>query len=112
MNRSNTVDDDDSLERRARRRVGMKMGFYIHAFVFVVVNLGLFAINDYTGGARWAVFPLLGWGLGLAIHGIVTFVSLQGEGWRQRMLQSEMDRLRQKRRGLAEAGSGPVGPEP
>jgi hypothetical protein len=94
---ASTSDDDRLLERRARRRVGMKMGFYIHALVFVLVNLGLFAINNYTGGERWAIFPLLGWGLGLAIHGIVTFVSLQGEGLRSRMLQSEIDRLRQGR---------------
>ena len=91
------ADEDRLLERRARRRVGMKMGFYIHALVFVLVNLGLFAINTYTGGERWAIFPLLGWGLGLAIHGIVTLVSLQGEGLRSRMLRSEMDRLHQGR---------------
>lgn len=94
---ASTSDDDRLLERRARRRVGMKMGFYIHALVFVLVNLGLFALNRYTGGERWAIFPLLGWGLGLAIHGIVTFISLQGEGLRDRMLRSEMERLRQGR---------------
>ncbi|MDQ2734981.1 MAG: 2TM domain-containing protein [Pseudomonadota bacterium] len=98
MDRTLSASDDERLlERRARRRVGTKMGFYIHALVFVLVNLGLFAINSYTGGERWAIFPLLGWGLGLAIHGIVTFVSLQGDGLRSRMLQSEMDRLRQRR---------------
>lgn len=95
---SASADDDERLlERRARRRVGMKMGFYVHALVYVLVNLGLFAINNVTGGERWSIFPLLGWGLGLAIHGIVTFISLQGEGLRDRMLQGEMDRLRQRR---------------
>jgi hypothetical protein len=97
MDRNTTSDEERSLERRARRRVGMKMGFAIHALVFVLVNLGLFALNAYTGGERWAIFPLLGWGLGLTIHGIVTFVSLHGEGWRDRMLEREKERLRRQR---------------
>jgi hypothetical protein len=84
---------NSNIEARARRRVGMKLGFYVHALVFVLVNLGLFAINSVAGGGRWAHFPLLGWGLGLAIHGIVTFINLQGQGVRERMLKHEMERL-------------------
>ena len=97
MDRNTAAADERLLERRARRRVGIKMGFYIHAFVYVLVNLGLLALNAYAGGERWAVFPLLGWGLGLAIHGIVSFASLKDEGWRGRLLESEMQRLRRQR---------------
>lgn len=86
----------DDIETRARRRVGIKLGFYTHAVVFVLVNLGLFALNTATGGARWSHFPLWGWGLGLAIHGIVTFISLRGEGVRERMLQDEIARLKRR----------------
>ena len=86
----------DDIETRARRRVGIKLGFYTHATVFVLVNLGLFAVNTATGGARWSHFPLWGWGLGLAIHGIVTFISLRGEGVRERMLQAEIARLKRR----------------
>jgi hypothetical protein len=28
-------------------------GFYIHATVFVLVNVGLFVINALTGGVWW-----------------------------------------------------------
>ncbi len=90
-------DDQRQLERRARRRVGMKMGFYTHALVYVLVNLGLFGLNVFTGGRTWAVFPLLGWGLGLAIHGIVVFVALHTFDLRGRMMASEMRRLRGER---------------
>jgi hypothetical protein len=93
-------DDKDptrSIEARARRRVGIKMGFYIHALVFTVVNGGLYLANGATGGMRWSHFPLWGWGLGLAIHGIVTFASLQGDGLRARMLKTEIERLQRKR---------------
>lgn len=86
----------DDIETRARRRVGIKLGFYTHAVVFVLVNLGLFALNTATGGARWSHFPLWGWGLGLAIHGVVTFISLRGEGVRERMLQDEIARLKRR----------------
>jgi hypothetical protein len=88
--------DPDDIEARARRRVGMKMGFYIHALVYVFVNLGLFAISSLSGRGNWHVFPLLGWGLGLAIHGIVVFTSLRGEGMRKRMLAQEIERLRRE----------------
>jgi hypothetical protein len=84
------------LEARARRRVNRKIGFYIHALVFVVVNLGLYAFNGATNGAHWARFPLWGWGLGLAIHGLVTFASLHGDGVRNTMLKREVERLRRK----------------
>jgi hypothetical protein len=87
---------EDELLQRARRRVGMKMGFYIHALVFTLVNIGLYAINSATSGVRWSHFPLWGWGLGLAIHGIVTFISLRGEGVRERMVADEVARLRQR----------------
>ena len=87
---------ESALQRQARRRVNQKMGFYIHATVFVVVNLGLAALNLAGGGRGWHLWPLAGWGLGLAIHGIVTFASLNGDGLRERMLQDEVERLRQK----------------
>ena len=88
--------DRNSIEARARRRVGRKLGFYIHATVFVLVNLVLYAINSAGGGPRWSHFPLWGWGLGLAIHGLVTLIGLQGEGVRDRMVEAEVKRLRDR----------------
>ena len=92
---SHPIDPND-IKARARRRVGMKMGFYTHVLVYVLVNLGLFAINSVTGRYPWHFLPLIGWEIGLAIHGIVTFISLNGEGVRERMLEREIDRLRNK----------------
>ncbi len=87
---------DSELRQLAKRRVNQKMGFYIHLAVYVLVNLGLAAINLVGGGQRWHLWPLAGWGLGLAIHGIVTFASLRGEGVRERMLDDELERLKQR----------------
>jgi hypothetical protein len=61
------------IERLARKRAGAKMGWFIHATVYVLVNLVLGALS-FSLGHHWAVFPFVGWGLGLAIHGVVVFL--------------------------------------
>ncbi|MBA2673002.1 2TM domain-containing protein [Ramlibacter sp.] len=82
------------IDRIARRRAGAKMGWYIHATGYVVVNLFIFSLSRYAFGERpWSVFPLLGWGLGLALHGISVFVLGRGGGLRERMVQKERERL-------------------
>ena len=89
-------DEQPTLEARARRRVARKMGFYTHLLVYACVNAGLWLVNAATGSPRWAMWPLLGWGIGLAVHGIVTFASLQGEGLHERLLAREMEHLRRR----------------
>lgn len=88
---------DHEIQRRARKRVDMKIGFFIHLLVFVCVNLGLAALNAAQGGHRWSLWPLGGWALGLAIHGLVTFLSLRGDGLRERMLAQEIEHLKGRR---------------
>ena len=88
----------EAIERLARRRAGAKLGWYIHAAVFTVVNLTIFAVSHYAFGDRaWSIFPLLGWGLGLALHGISVFVL--GSGLRERMVQKERERLQREHGG-------------
>jgi hypothetical protein len=48
-------------------------------------------------GADLPLYPLAGWGLGLAIHGLVTFIALNGDGVRERMLAAEIERLQGRR---------------
>lgn len=93
----NAPGSDDDLLRVARKRVGLKMGFYTHLLIYVLVNAALLLLNRlYGGGIHWHMFPLMGWGLGLLIHGIVTLISLQGMGWRERMLAREVEALRRR----------------
>ncbi len=87
--------DDNELEQRARKRVGMKMAFATHLLVYTLVNAGLL-LASLAGGRGWFWAPLLGWGLGLAIHGIVTLVALRGQGLRDRMVAREVQRLRER----------------
>jgi hypothetical protein len=84
---------DQELHRLARKRVGMKLGFGIHLLVYLVVNTGLVLLSLSRGG-QWHWGPLLGWGLGLGIHGLVTLLAVGGHGLRQRMVDAEVQRLR------------------
>jgi hypothetical protein len=71
------MEDQQQRYERARARVQAIKGFYVHASVFVVVNLGLFVINALTtglgGGVWWFYWPLLGWGIGLGAHALGVF---------------------------------------
>lgn len=88
---------EQELRDQAKKRVDMKMGFLVHLTVFVAVNLSLIVLNSLTGGPRWHVFPLWGWGLGLAVHGLVTLLALMsGGGLRERMMAAELERLRRQ----------------
>ncbi|MFN8218712.1 MAG: 2TM domain-containing protein [Fimbriimonadales bacterium] len=49
--------------------------FYLHLAVYGVINLFLIILNLITDRHDfWAIYPLLGWGIGIAIHAFVTFV--------------------------------------
>ena len=92
----NTNTTPDNVERLARRRAGAKLGWYIHAGVYIAVNL-LLALLSAMSDRHWAVFPAFGWGIGLAIHGVVVFVLTGGGGLHEQMVQRERDRLNLKR---------------
>jgi len=90
----------EAIERLARKRAGAKLGWYMHAVLYVVVNLVVFSMSRYGFGHRpWSVYPLLGWGLGLALHGVSVFVLDTGSGLRERMVQKERERLLRQRDG-------------
>jgi hypothetical protein len=90
----------EQIERLAHRRAGRKLGWYMHAALYVLVNLSLYAMSVYGFGHRnWSVFPVLGWGLGLVLHGISVFVLGKGSGVRERMVQRERERLEREQRG-------------
>jgi hypothetical protein len=87
----------EEIEHLARRRAGAKMGWYLHATVYVLVNLLLLALSRHGFGHRpWSVFPVLGWGVGLALHGVSVFVLGKGSSLRERMVERERERLRRQ----------------
>jgi hypothetical protein len=90
------------LERLAHKRAGAKLGWYIHAAVYLAVNAGLFLMSSHVFGHRdWSVFPALGWGLGLLLHGASVWFFGAGSELRERLVQKERERLQR--------GGGPQG---
>jgi len=82
----------DGTHLRAQRRAGAKLGFYIHLFVYIAVNLFLIFVNLSTTPHRlWFMWPLFGWGLGLFFHGFAIFV---GPKLRQRLVDREIEKDR------------------
>ena len=86
-------ESEDDLRRRAERRVRARHGLIVHAGTYVVVNLGLAAINIATSPHYlWFLWAAFGWGIGLAAHAWGVFTILSGD--HERAVQAEMDRLR------------------
>ncbi|HEX8684053.1 MAG TPA: 2TM domain-containing protein, partial [Ardenticatenaceae bacterium] len=71
---------------RDRRR-----NYKAHLVAYVSVNLFLFIIS-IMGGEFWFIYPLLGWGIGLAMH---TWYMNQTEG---ETFERELEQWRSQRR--------------
>ena len=87
---------DQDLEHLARKRAAAKLGWYVHAGIYVAVNLMLAALSA-ASGKHWAVFPAFGWGIGLLAHGVVVFLVTGGAGLHEKLVQQEHQRLQLQR---------------
>jgi hypothetical protein len=78
-----------AAEQRARDRVGEIKGFYHHLTIYLVVNALLFLIDIFSGGGTWFYWPLLGWGVAVAIQGLNTFDILpwSSKEWEERKVR-------------------------
>ena len=92
----------DPREEKIRRQVRSERAFLIHVAFFVVANALLFGINlMITPQKIWAVWPLLGWGLGLFLHGLRVYSRhsrFLGEDWERRRVEERLKRLAKKER--------------
>jgi hypothetical protein len=88
-------DSPESLREVAVQSLHRKQAFARHAVVYVLVNLmliGVWLVGGITSGqwAPWFLFPLFGWGIGLALQG---WSAYQGQAPSEARIQAEMDRL-------------------
>ena len=82
-------------EREAMEYVRDLQGFYVHLIQYVVIILGLAALNLWVSpGFLWVVFPALGWGLGVLFHGLSVYevVNLFGRDWERRQIERRLRR--------------------
>jgi len=80
--------------QEAKRRVRRIAEFYQHLGVYIVVNIGLVAINLISNPEDiWFVYPLIGWGIGVAAHGLKVFMTDGwSRSWEERKIREMMER--------------------
>lgn len=73
----------------ARRQVRAMTGFYVHLAAYIAAMLAMLAIDAATGPAWWVQWPALGWGLGLAAHGVAVFARAPRaiRAWQERKIE-------------------------
>lgn len=99
INPSMAPETTDAKRREAARLyVEQLRVFYVHAAVFVASMVLIFAVNlvvNLAAGiagelwAWWSLWALIGWGIGVAIHGIVVRASrsrIAGSAWEDRQI--------------------------
>ena len=90
---------DTETYKRARRRAKAKYRFFVHAVVYFAVMLLLVVINVVTSpGVMWVIWPLMGWGLAVALHGGSVFLLGDGTQIIDDMTERELQRSRQSGR--------------
>ena len=85
----------EEIDRLAHKRAARKLGWYMHACVYIVVNGFLFA-SSYLGfrDRAFNIYPAMGWGLGLFLHFVSVFVL--GGSVREDMVRRERERIQRE----------------
>lgn len=87
LNKNTTMDS----YIKAKKQVQNIKEFYSNLISYMVVIPGLIVINYFTyWGFKWFVFPMVGWGIGLAIHAFSAFG--YGRNWEERKINELMQR--------------------
>jgi hypothetical protein len=82
---------ESELRAAAVQQLRKKRGLQAHILAYVMVNLLLNALwlLIMPGGFYWPIFPLLGWGIGLAFN----IWDVYAPGPTDRQIEQEMRRL-------------------
>ncbi len=105
-----TQQTKDDTYQRAKRRVKDLQDFYGHLVIYLVVNAIFILIDLADGpgeteflGLDWAYYPIIGWGIFLAVHAVAT-IGFEGRrffgaDWEQRKLEQFLDEERHRELG-------------
>ncbi len=79
---------------KAKARVKGLKEFYGNLLAYCIIIPLLWWLNLMTTEFTWAIFPTLGWGFGLLMHGMEAYGynPLWGKGWEERKIRELMDR--------------------
>ena len=82
----------------AKKKVNEIKGFYGNLASYIFVNVILLVINLVTSPEYlWFFWPLLGWGIGVIVHGMAVFQWLPffGKDWEEKKIKEYMDKDQQ-----------------
>lgn len=84
---------EDKRYEKAKERVENIKGFYGNLTAYCLVIPILIVINYNTTSFPWSIFPALGWGFGVTVHGLEAFGynPLFGRNWEERKMREFMD---------------------
>jgi len=84
-------EDHDRAYERAQKRVKEIKSFYGNLISYCIIIPSLIIINLITSpGKIWFVFPMLGWGIGVAAHGMSVFAI--GKNWEEKKIREILDK--------------------
>lgn len=85
------VELEDDLRAQALARLQKKREFLQHLLIYVLINgmfITIWAVSSH--GFFWPMFVLIGWGIGIIMHGIDAY----GRGPSEKRIRREMQRMR------------------
>jgi len=84
---------DDKRYEKAKKHVEQLKGFYGNLTAYCIVIPCLAILNYNTTSFPWIIFPTLGWGFGITVHGMEVFGynPLWGKSWEERKIRKFMD---------------------
>ena len=93
------IQNEEDRYNQAKKRVEAIKGFYGNLTSYIVLNIFFFILNMVTSPNHlWFYWPLLGWGIGVAIHGMTVFnySPFFGKDWEERKLKEYIEEEKKK----------------
>lgn len=83
----------DKRYQKAKERVDAIKGFYGNLTSYCLVIPFLIWLNVRSSGFPWVIFPALGWGIGLLLHGMEAYGynPLWGRNWQEKKIRELME---------------------
>ena len=84
---------EDKRYEKAKERVEAIKGFYGNLAAYCLVIPFLAYLNYRTTSFPWVIFPIMGWGFGVLMHGLEAFGynPLWGKRWEERKIRELME---------------------
>jgi hypothetical protein len=89
---------EEEIYEVAEKRVKAKKDFYSHLTAYICVNIFLIIIWAFVAGRGfpWFIFPLCGWGIGIAFHFLGVFVIKETPD--RAAIEKEVEKIKREQR--------------